>query len=135
MKEKARVPAQPDISKVLRCDFDAAVERTAAALKKEGFGPVLDLDVRETVRRELGVEGDAYRILGSLEPPLPWAEMADHPEMSLLPCNVTIRREGKDVRISAVRPTNFLKFLPRSKPLAAAAERVEARIQRAIRSV
>ena len=38
------------ISRTIQADFDATIERTAAALKSEGFGILTDIDVKETMK-------------------------------------------------------------------------------------
>ena len=46
-------------------DHAEAVDRVAALLEEEGFEILVEIDVRETLRRELDVEYTRYVILGS----------------------------------------------------------------------
>lgn len=42
--------------KTLSIAFDEALARTIDSLKKEGFGVLTEIDVRETLRKKIGVE-------------------------------------------------------------------------------
>lgn len=57
-------------SKVLPLSFDEAVRSTTEALKREGFGIITEIDVKETFRKKLGIEFRNYRILGACNPAL-----------------------------------------------------------------
>ena len=71
--------------------FGAAVERTRAALKAEGFGIISEIDMQAAFREKLGREFRPYVILGACNPPLAFAAISTDPEVSLLlPCNVTV---------------------------------------------
>ena len=56
------------ISKMLPIAFDEAVTRTIDSLKKEGFGVITEIDVKETLKIKIGIDFPCYRILGGCNP-------------------------------------------------------------------
>jgi uncharacterized protein (DUF302 family) len=55
---------------MLSVAFDEVVARTIDALKKEGSGVLTEIDVRETLKKKIGVDFPSYRILGACNPAL-----------------------------------------------------------------
>jgi uncharacterized protein (DUF302 family) len=79
----------------LAADLDDAEERVRAALQEEGFGVLIEIDVRATLQDKLGVEVAGYRILGACNPGLAHRGLQADPDLgALLPCNVVVRDAG-----------------------------------------
>jgi len=53
------------LGKMLRMRFEDAVTSTIEALKKERFGIITQIDVKETLKSKIGVDFPAYQILGA----------------------------------------------------------------------
>jgi len=97
--------------------FDEAVTKVIEALKKEGFGVLTDINVRETLRKKLDVEFRNYRILGACNPPFAYqALQAEDKIGTMLPCNVVVQEnaEGK-VEVAAVDPVASMQAIDNPK--------------------
>jgi uncharacterized protein (DUF302 family) len=53
----------------LDTSYEDAISRVMEALKEEGFGVVTKVDVKETLKKKLGVDFRKYVILGACNPP------------------------------------------------------------------
>ena len=111
--------------------IDEVVDKTLAALKEEGFGVLMDLDIQATLKAKLGVERAPYRILGACNPPLANQALEAEPDIGvLLPCNVMVRGLGDGrVRVSFMDPQAVLSMVDNPQVAELAAE-VKARLER-----
>jgi uncharacterized protein (DUF302 family) len=115
----------------LRTDYETSLVKTIEALKAEGFGVLTEIDVKETLKKKLGVEFSNYKILGACNPPLAYRALTAAPEVGLLlPCNVTVRQlpEGM-VEVAMIDPLIMMGTIsnPALKPIA---DEARARLQR-----
>jgi uncharacterized protein (DUF302 family) len=93
-------------SRTVNLPFDTAVAATTAALKKNGFGVLTQIDVKDTLQKKIGVDFRPYLILGACNPKLAYEALTLEDKIgTMLPCNVVIQqRDGGNVEISAVDP-------------------------------
>jgi uncharacterized protein (DUF302 family) len=85
--------------------IDEVKARLQEALKAQGFGILTEIDVRQTLKRKLGVDFRPYLILGACNPPLAHRALEADPSIGLLlPCNIVVQSEGETVRVSALDP-------------------------------
>ena len=91
--------------------YEAARERTEAALKEQGFGVVTEIDMRATLRKKLDVEFRKYAILGACNPGFAVKALSAEPQVGLLlPCNVIVYEDedGQGSTVSVVDPLGML---------------------------
>ena len=90
----------------LNIDYDTALTQTINALKKEGYGVLTEIDVKDTLKKKLDVDFPPYKILGACNPPLAHQALTTAPEVGmLLPCNVTVRQlESGTIEIAMIDP-------------------------------
>ncbi len=120
----------------LNTDYETALARTVDALKAEGFGVLTEIDVKETMKKKLGVDVLPHKILGACNPPLAHRALTAAPEVGLLlPCNVTVRQiEDGAIEVGIIDPLTMLGVVvnPALEPIAGEAR---ARLERVAQSL
>ena len=121
------------LGKILPLAFDEAVTRTMEALKKEGFGVLTDIDVRETLKKKIGVDFPSYRILGACNPALAHEALKLESKVgTMLPCNVVVRDAGNgQTEVAAIDPVASMQAIDNPE-LKRAAEQVRAKLERVV---
>ena len=123
---------QYSISKKVTLPFDKACEKVTEELKKEGFGVLTTIDVKETLKKKLDVDGPRYVILGACNPPFAHKALQAEEEIGLLlPCNVIVYEKEGTTRVSAFDPQVMSAILDKPE-IASVADEVRARLVRVI---
>ena len=123
-------------SKMLNVAFDEAILMVTEELKKQGFGVLTEIDVKETLKKKLGVDFRSYKILGACNPPFAYQALELEDKIGLmLPCNVIVQEhvEGK-VEVSVIDPIASMQAIENPK-LASVAEQVQAKLKSVIDSL
>ena len=125
------------IRKTLNVSYDEAVLKVTEALKKEGFGVLTEINVKETLKKKLDKEFKKYLILGACNPTLAYQALSNETEMGLLlPCNVIVYEAGeKQTVVSAQDPDVFLSIVGDKKELVKVAKEARERLVRVINSL
>ena len=122
-------------SKNVDMPYDRAVERVTEELKKEGFGVLTTIDVKDTLKKKLNVDFPRYVILGACNPPFAHrALQADDQIGLLLPCNVVVQEKGGATNVSVFDPMAMVTVTenPSIRPVA---EEVQQRLQRVLQAL
>jgi uncharacterized protein (DUF302 family) len=115
--------------------FDQAVERCREALAQEGFGVLTEIDVQATLKKKLDVDREPYLILGACHPPSAHRALTVSPEAGvLLPCNVTVSREGGKTVVRAMNPESAMGILGKPE-LEEIASEVGAALRRVVETL
>ena len=118
--------------KTLDTGFQQAIERVTQALAKEGFGVLSDIDVAATLKKKLGVDSPAYRILGACNPQFAHRALEAEPEIgTLLPCNVVVRSASGKTRVDVMDPLAVMKLTGKAE-IAVIANEVRGRLERVV---
>ncbi len=126
---------QYGVSRVVPHSYDVALERVTEELKKEGFGVLTSIDVRETLKKKLGVDFPRYMILGACNPPFAHrALLAEEQIGLLLPCNVIVYEKGDQVVVAAFDPMAMALILEGGE-IRPIAEEVKVKLERVIARV
>jgi len=92
-------------TKVLEVSFEDAVIKVTEELKKEGFGILTKIDVKETLKEKLNVDFKEYIILGACNPQFALKALQSEDKIGLmLPCNVIVENNDGKVEVSAIDP-------------------------------
>ncbi len=123
---------QYGISRTVSLPYEKAVERITEELKKEGFGVLTSIDVKETLKKKLDVDFKRYIILGACNPPFAYKVLqVDENIGLLLPCNVIVYEKGDKSVVAAFDPMSMTKLVDHPDIETVAVE-VAERLKRAI---
>ena len=114
-------------------DFEQAIDRVKDELKKEGFGVLTEIDVKNTFREKLDIDFRNYRILGACNPSFAHQALLTEGKVGvMLPCNVVVeeREQGK-VEVTAVDPVASMSAIP-NQDLESIAGEVREKLKRVI---
>jgi uncharacterized protein (DUF302 family) len=121
---------------MLHCSFDEAVQRTTDALKNAGFGIITEIDVKETLKKKLGVDFRAYRILGACNPTIAREALDIENKIgTMLPCNVVLQDAGAgNVEVAVVDPVASMAAVG-NPALQQVAERVRSVLKKVVEAL
>ena len=116
--------------------FDQTIEDVTAELKKEGFGVLTEIDVKETLKKKLDVDFKKYKILGACNPSFAHEALQNEDKIGvMLPCNVIVEEhENGKVEVSAVNPVASMTAVENDK-LGEIAGEVRDRLEKVINNL
>ncbi|AFL79694.1 hypothetical protein Aeqsu_0166 [Aequorivita sublithincola DSM 14238] len=116
--------------------FKEAIEKTTAALKKEGFGVLTEIDIKATLKNKLDADFYNYTILGACNPEMAHQALQSENKIgTMLPCNVIVQeRESGIVEVSAVNPAASMMAVENDS-LGEIAKDVQKKLTKVIQSI
>lgn len=119
-------------SKSVNLSYDDAVLKTTEELKKEGFGILTEIDIKDTLKKKINVDFKKYKILGACNPPLAHKALNTETELGLLlPCNVVVYEDNEKVFVSAFNPMIMTEVVE-NENLKSIAKEVEQKLLRVV---
>ncbi|HEX9161497.1 MAG TPA: DUF302 domain-containing protein [Thermoanaerobaculia bacterium] len=124
------------IRRIVDRPYDDTVASTRAALAAEGFGVLMEIDLREKLKEKLGVDFKRYVILGACNPPLAYKALQEEPDLGLLlPCNVIVYEQSAGRCVVAAIDAGSMLTITGNDKLADVARQVGEKLERVIASV
>lgn len=104
-------------SKFVNTDFESAITKVTEELKKEGFGILTEINVKDTLKKKINVDFRKYRILGACNPHFAHlAFLAEDKIGTMLPCNIVVQEhEDGKIEVSAVDPVASMMAIKNDK--------------------
>ena len=126
---------QYGFSKTIDLAYEQAIEKVTAELKKEGFGVLTSIDVKDTLKQKINVDFKKYTILGACNPPIAHKALQEEEELGLLlPCNVIVyEKEGKTC-VSIFDPM-VMTWIIENDNMKPIATEVQERLQRVLNAI
>lgn len=91
-------------------DLESVDKRVRAALEKEGFGVLTEIDVQATLKKKLDVDFRPYRILGACNPELAHRALSAEDKIgTMLPCNVILQIVEGGIEVAAIDPAESMR--------------------------
>lgn len=119
-------------SKMFDGHFAEAIEKVINGLNEEGFGILTEIDVKETLKKKLGMDFRNYKILGACNPSFAYKAFQMEDKVgTMLPCNVIVQEidDGR-IEIAAVDPMASMQAIDNPQ-----LEKVAQTIQGKLKSV
>jgi uncharacterized protein (DUF302 family) len=118
------------IQTMLDLPIQEAEAKVRAALGKQGFGVLTEIDVAATLREKLGVTRAPLKILGACNPDFANRALTIDPSVSLvLPCNVVLETVGSATRVDIADPRDLMPGVELAELVEEAAGQLEAVIE------
>jgi len=121
---------QYGFSKTVDMPYEQAIDKVTAELKKEGFGVLTFIDVKETLKQKINVDFKKYAILGACNPPIAHKALQTEEELGLLlPCNVIVYEKDNKTGVSIFDPM-VMTWIMDNEQMKPIATEVQERLQR-----
>jgi uncharacterized protein (DUF302 family) len=126
---------QYGFSKTVDMLYEQTIEKVTAELKKEGFGVLTFIDVKETLKQKINVDFKKYAILGACNPPIAHRALQEEEDLGLLlPCNVIVYEKDGKTRVSIFDPM-VMTWIMENDQVKPIATEVQEKLQRVLAAI
>ena len=126
---------QYGFNKTTNYTFEQAIDKVTEELKKEGFGVLTTIDIKETLKKKIDVDFKKYTILGACNPKLAHSGLQVEEELGLLlPCNVIVYEKNEKTVVSIFNPRVMTLVIDNPEMKTVAGE-VKNKLQRVLEAV
>ena len=123
------------LTKTIQRPFADVVTDVRAALADQGFGVITEIDMKATLKKKLDVDVEEQVILGACSPSHAYRALQADPSIGLLlPCNVTVRRNGAATVVEMINPQTMVD-LSAAPDMAAVADEVGGKLRAAMSAI
>lgn len=124
------------LKKKVDLDYEAALEKVKAELKKEGFGVLTEIDIKQTFKDKIGKEFNKYIILGACNPEYAYKALQLEEDLGLLlPCNVIVyTSDSSETTVAAINPNEVMN-LSSNEDIKELAIEIKERLERVIENM
>ena len=122
-------------SKTTDLSYEETIEKVTDELKKEGFGVLTTIDVKDTLKKKIDVDFKKYIILGACNPGLGYKALQTEEELGLLlPCNVIVYEKENKTVVSIFDPIVLSRIVDNDilKPVA---EEAKAKLVKVLEAI
>ena len=126
---------QYGFSKTVDMSYEQTIEKVTEELKKEGFGVLTSIDVKETLKQKINVDFKKYAILGACNPPIAHRALLEEEDLGLLlPCNVIVYEKDGKTRVSIFDPM-VMTWIMENDNMKPIATEVQEKLQRVLKAI
>lgn len=125
-----------NMKKKVDLDYEDAIEKVKAELKKEGFGVLSEIDMKQTFKDKIGKDFNEYVILGACNPKFAYEALQLEEEIGiLLPCNMIVyTSDSGDTTVAAINPLEVMN-LSDNEDVKELAKEIRERLERVINNM
>jgi len=126
---------QYGFSKTIDLSFENTIPKVIEELKKEGFGVLTTIDVKETLKKKIDLDFKKYTILGACNPTLAHKALQAEEEIGLLlPCNVIVYEKDNKTVVSVFNP-GLMSYIVDNENLKSVADEVQEKLKRVLNNI
>lgn len=123
------------LTKTLAISFEETITKVTEELKKEGFGILTTIDVKNTFKQKLDKDFRKFTILGACNPQFSHEALLIDDQLGLLmPCNVVVQEKIGKTEIAIFNPA-ILKSYTTDQKLQTMAEELTDRLNRVLENI